>query len=77
MTDLSLISMDELIKEINKRTDVCVVAYVQKLSNNTEQSHFYFHGGRFAAIGLCEAMKCKIVNEVNIQRRVKDENNCA
>ena len=65
MIDLSLVTMDELIAEINRRTDVSIIAYNQKLTNNVEQSRHFFHGGRFACVGLLEAFKYRLLGEIN------------
>jgi hypothetical protein len=68
MIDLTLVSMEELIAEINKRTDVAVVAYIQRLTGAVEQSQHNYHGGKFACVGLLESFKYQLLSLINTRK---------
>jgi len=63
--DLSLVSLDELVSEIEKRTTSFIVGYLRPENDKVEVACFRFHGSKFMAIGLARSMEKKILNDVN------------
>jgi hypothetical protein len=60
MSDLSLVTMDEIWKELCTRNDACIFAAVKNPTAEEEESHFFYYGGQFTAIGLASQLKEKI-----------------
>jgi len=55
LAPLSLATTEELVRELQSRSDHCIVAYERRQG---EQQHFmsYFYGGVSACIGLCRRL---------------------
>ena len=68
MSELSLVSIDDLIAEIYRRTDALIIGYLQSLDKKQEATQFYYFGGRYTAIGLARHMQMKIENEIREQK---------
>lgn len=51
--DLSLIPIEDLIEEIDKRTDANVILTL-KVKGNNELHEFHFFGGHMIPLGLAE-----------------------
>ena len=64
MTDLSLVSEDELWEEIKKRNDACVLVTLRTLDNQRESSQIVYAGGKFICMGLAERTKYRILAEI-------------
>lgn len=64
MTDLSLISFDDLLAELYKRYDACVVITRRLLSKDDEDVACHYHGGKATAIGLCETLKRGLLDDL-------------
>jgi hypothetical protein len=69
--DLSLISRDELLSELEKRYDCCLFAGLQDLSHTDEQAFFNWKGGKFNVIGLNHAFINKM--QRNIEKAEEDK----
>ena len=72
-TDLSLVSIEELVDELNKRTDANIFAYLQRTSDKLDDFRFFYHGGSFVSIGLCEALKGVLIRDTNDKLSLSDE----
>ena len=65
MTDLSLVSIDDMLDEIGKRCDSYVVAYNQNRDKENNDAVVQFKEG-LAALGLCELAKRDIMEHQRI-----------
>lgn len=64
MIDLSLISMEELIGEIKKRTDGMIIGYTILRNGKEEHALFQFHGSKFTAVGLARCLEDRIKQDI-------------
>ena len=65
MSDLSLVSIDDMFDEIGKRCDSYVFAYNQNRDKDSNDAVVQFKEG-LAALGLCEIAKRDILNNQRI-----------
>ena len=65
MTDLSLVSVEDLFTELAKRFDGSIFYGIQKNPKNNGDSVYYDHyvGDQATLIGLCEILKEKIKDD--------------
>jgi hypothetical protein len=64
--DLSLVSIEDITKELDKRFDGYIFAYVRSLDSGREELNGYYWGGKATAIGLCEHMKYEILGDMKL-----------
>ncbi len=64
MIDLSLVSFDEIWEELCKRYSGLILCWVNEGEiNKTEAFQLNYHGGKFTAIGLADALRHKILHD--------------
>jgi hypothetical protein len=63
MSDLSLVSMDDIWDEIKKRFDCVLLVDLKSIDSNREGAQVSFHGGKFACIGLAQYAVSKIMRD--------------
>jgi hypothetical protein len=61
--DLQLVSLEEIIDELEKRYDGFILAYVKTLDSKKEEVEFQHRGGNMVALGLCEHAKNALLND--------------
>lgn len=59
--DLSLVPDGLLVEELQRRSDVCIVAFLRHDRERSNENSFFYHGGSAAAIGLCEWFKANLL----------------
>jgi len=64
MPDLSLVSLDDILAELYKRYDACVVITHRLLTQQEEDVACHYHGGKATAIGLCETLKRGLLDDL-------------
>jgi len=69
MADLSLVSIDELIDEVERRNDACIIAYIKTLDSKMEDAQFCYHGGKFTALGLARGMAYKLERDLGMDEK--------
>lgn len=57
MPDLSLVSTDELIVELEKRHEALLVVQLKEIRKGTTDVTYSFYGGIVTSIGLAECAK--------------------
>jgi len=71
--DLALVPLDDILDELNKRYDACIFAYITSLNKKEEASRFSWHGGKFNCIGLTEALKEKVLDDLRAEEDEQGE----
>ena len=64
MTNLSLISVDDLWEEIKRRNDAAVLITVKDRGDDTEEHRGFHSGSKFACIGLVTFFREKVIGEL-------------
>ena len=72
MTDLSLVTLEEITEELKKRYKCFVVITNTSFNKETEMEDVYWDGGCATAVGLCEWAKNHILD--GMPKPEKDEN---
>lgn len=65
MIDLTLVSFEDILAELYKRYDACVVITRRLLSKDKEDVACHYHGGKVTAIGMCETLKNSLLDDLN------------
>ena len=73
MTDLSLVSMDDIWEELKKRNEAVVLIDMKTLDNNRESSQISYKGGQFTCIGLIKKAEAYIMKSIMDNNSVPGE----
>lgn len=73
MEDLSLILMEDLIEEIQKRKEAMVLAWVDH-EDGMKKIHVEWSGDFITRCGLATVLNFDIINDPNIHNKNRDEN---
>jgi len=68
--DLSLVSIDEMMDELSRRSLGYICGIVQR-GEGAEEVRYYFHGGNILRLGLTEWLGCKLNYE--LMREMEDD----
>ena len=72
MTNLSLVSLDDLLNEVFSRFDGCIFMGVQRETKVNVDNYFRrWSGGRATCLGLCYLLHKIIEDDCNIDKDVK------
>jgi len=65
MNDLSLVDIEDLINEIMKRTETCVIAYTRivDIGDPVVRVNWSLPAGWVVGVGLCDIMKSSIIEQ--------------
>lgn len=64
MTDLSLVSMDDIWDELKKRNEAVVLIDMKTLDKDRESSQVSYKGGQFTCLGLVEKAKLVLTKSI-------------
>lgn len=62
--DLTLVSTDDLIDELQSRCDAMVLVYRKDIDQNIDQTYCNCWGGKGVALGLLEYGKLKVSRDI-------------
>jgi ABC-type phosphate transport system ATPase subunit len=65
MTDLTFVSLEELIAELRKRYDVVLVGLIKDKTKDDSRISCFWHGGRVANVGLAEHIKRRLLDDID------------
>ena len=63
MADLALVSLDDLLEELFKRHDSCVLMTLQNINGEEERLRFYHKGSKVVALGLCDIIQGALIED--------------
>ena len=61
--DLSLVSLEDIINELDARSDGLVVGLLYKKDKNLEVTRYHYRGGKIQALGLVTHIHRDILDE--------------
>ena len=60
LSPLKLVTTEALVKELQERSDACIVAY-ERYEEKTHHFFSYFHGGVSTSIGLAARLQQRLL----------------
>lgn len=64
--DLSLVLLEDILKEFKKRYKAYIFSYKNSLDKDTDVTIHHFHGGKSTCIGLAEELKHGLLNNEDV-----------
>ncbi len=64
MTDLSLVSMDDIWEELKKRNDAVVLIDLKSHDEQRESSQISYKGGQFTCLGMVQKAAAYLISQM-------------